>query len=80
MGRASHSLVALRQNLYETENVINILERASRELANIVDWDESVRSNPLRGRQLSSIGEQLVIARGRQTSLAREIDRLQAGA
>ena len=78
MARAMHSLVELRQNLHETESVINILERASSELTTIINWDESVRPNPLRGRQLSSIGEQLTIARGRQTSLAREIERLQA--
>jgi hypothetical protein len=77
MGGAKHSLGKLRQDLHETESVINILERASRELTTIIDWDDSVRSNPSRGRQLTSIGEQLAIARGRQTSLVREIERVQ---
>jgi hypothetical protein len=77
MGAAAHSLVELRQNLRETENVINILERASQELTTIIKWDDAVRCNPLRGRQLTSIGEQLAIERGRKTSLARQIERLQ---
>ena len=77
MGGAKHSLMELRQDLHETECVINILERASQELTTIINWDNSVRSDPSRGRQLTSIGEQLAIARGRQTSLARQIERLQ---
>ena len=77
MGGAKHSLMELRQDLHETECVINILERASQELTTIINWDDSVRSDPSRGRQLTSIGEQLAIARGRQTSLARQIERLQ---
>ncbi len=80
MGTAAHSLVELRQNLRETESIINILERASQELRTIINWDDSVRSNPLRGRQLTSICEQLAIERGRKTSLARQIGRLQTGA
>lgn len=75
METAARSLVELRQNLRETESVIGILERASQELTTIIEWDNSVRSNPLRGRQLRSIGEQLAIARGRKTSLARQIER-----
>jgi len=77
MGAAARSLVELRQNLFETENVIGILETATRELTTIIRWDDSVRSNPLRGRQLTSIGQQLAIERGRKTSLARQIERLQ---
>ncbi len=77
MGGAEHSLKELRQNLRETESIIDILERASQELTAIITWDDSVRSNPLRGRQLTSIGEQLAIARGRKTSLAREIEQIQ---
>ena len=53
----------LRHDLDETNGVINILERASRELTTIIGWDEAVRKNPLRQRQLSSIGEQLAIPR-----------------
>ncbi len=75
VGKAS--LKELRQDLRETESVINILERASQELTTIINWDDSVRSNPLRGRQLTCIGEQLAIARGKKTSLAREIERIQ---
>ena len=80
MGGAKHSLMELRQDLHETECVINILERASQELTTIINWDDSVRSNPLRGRQLSSISEQLAIERGRKTSLARQIERLETRA
>jgi hypothetical protein len=80
MGSSKHSLIELRQELHETESVIDILERASQELTTIIDWDDSVRPNPSRGRQLTSIGKQLAIARGRKTSLAREIERMQAGA
>ena len=80
MGGAKHSLMELRQDLHETECVINILERASQELTTIINWDDSVRSDPSRGRQLTSIGEQLAIARGRQTSLARQIERLHSRA
>jgi hypothetical protein len=76
MGAAARSLVELRQSLREAETVISILERASQELTTIIKWDESVRSNPLRGRQLTSIGEQLAIERGRKTSLSRQIERL----
>ncbi len=63
MGGAKHSLMELRQDLHETECVINILERASQELTTIINWDDSVRSDPSRGRQLTSIGEQFAIAR-----------------
>jgi len=76
MGTAARSLVERRQSLCEAETVISILERASQELTTIIKWDESVRSNPLRGRQLTSIGEQLAIERGRKTSLSRQIERL----
>ena len=76
MGAAARSLVELRQSLREAETVISILERASQELTTIINWDEAVRSNPLRGRQLTSIGEQLAIERGRKTSLSRQIERL----
>ena len=55
-----------------------VLERASRELSTIIDWDEELRKNPLRHRQLASIGEQLAIARGKQTSVARMIERLES--
>ena len=55
MGRAAHSLEELRQDLTETESVIDILERASRELMTIISYDEAMRANPLRGEQLSSM-------------------------
>ncbi len=74
------SLKDLRHDLDETQGVINILERASQELSTIIDWDEALRKNPLRRRQLVSIGEQLAVARGRQTSIARLIERLEARA
>ena len=80
MEAATRSLVELRQNLGETEGVIRILERAGQELTRIINWDDSVRSNPLRGRQLTSIGEQLAIARDRKTSLARQIEWLKTQA
>jgi hypothetical protein len=78
MGSSAHSVKDLRHDLDETNGVINILERASRELTTIIGWDEAVRKNPLRQRQLSSIGEQLEIARGRQSSIARTIEQLEA--
>ena len=68
----------LRHDLDETNVVINILERASQELTRIIGWDEAVRKNPLRQRQLSSIGEQLAIARARQSSIASMIEHLDA--
>jgi hypothetical protein len=77
MAGATHSLAELRQTLNETESVIGILERASRELTTIIDWDDSVRSNPLRGRQLSSIGRQLAVERHRKSSLCYQIERLE---
>ncbi len=77
MGRAAHSLEELRQDLNETQSVIDILEIASRELVTIISYDDAVRSNPLRGNQLNSIGEELALARHRRTSLARRIERLE---
>ncbi len=78
MGSSAHSVEDLRHDLEETNGVINILERANQELTTIIGWDEAVRKNPLRQRQLSSIGEQLEIARGRQSSIARTIEQLVA--
>jgi hypothetical protein len=78
MGSSAHSVEDLRHDLEETNGVINILERANQELTTIIGWDEAVRKNPLRQRQLSSIGEQLEIARGRQSSIARTIEQLEA--
>jgi len=78
MSGSRRSLQDLRQDLDETNGVINILERASRELTTIIRWDEAVRKNPLRQRQLSSIDEQLAIARGQQSSIASMIKQLQA--
>jgi hypothetical protein len=72
------SLKDLHHDLDETQGIINILERASRELSTIIDWDEGLRKNPLRHRQLASIGEQIAIARGKQTSVARMIERLES--
>jgi hypothetical protein len=72
------SLEDLHHDLDETQGIINILERASRELSTIIDWDEGLRENPSRYRQLASIGEQLAIARGKQTSVARMIERLES--
>jgi hypothetical protein len=76
MRRGRVSLEDLRHDLDETRGVIDILERASRELSMIIDWDEAVRRNPLRERQLHSIGEQLALARGKRTSLARMIEEM----
>jgi hypothetical protein len=76
MRRGRVSLEDLRHDLDETRGVIDILERASRELSMIIDWDEAVRRNPLRERQLHSIGEQLALARGKRTSLARRIEEM----
>ena len=72
------SLEDLHHDLDETQGIINILERASRELSTIIDWDEGLRKNPLRHRQLASIGEQIAIARGKQTSVARMIEGLES--
>ena len=77
MGRAAYSLEKLREDLNETQSVIDILECASRELVTIISYDESMRSNPLRGDQLSSIDEQLTLARHQRVSLARRIERLE---
>ena len=76
MGGSGRCAEDLRHHLDETNGVINILERASQELTTIIGWDEAVRKNPLRQRQLSSIGEQLAIARGRQSSIASMIEHL----
>jgi hypothetical protein len=70
------SLEELRHDLDETTGVIDILERASQELSTIIDWDEAVRRNPLRQRQLHSIGEQLALARDKRTSLTRMIAKM----
>jgi hypothetical protein len=72
------SLEGLHHDLDETQGIVNILERASQELSTIIEWDEGLRKNPLRHRQLASIGEQLAIARGKQTSIARMIERLES--
>ena len=77
MGRAAYSLEKLREDLNETQSVIDILECASRELVTIISYDEAVRSNPLRGDQLTSIGEQLALARHQRVSLTRQIERLE---
>ena len=71
MGSSAHSVEDLRHDLDETNGVLSILERASRELTTISGCDEAVRKNPLRQRQLSSIAEHLAIARGRRSSIAR---------
>jgi hypothetical protein len=71
------SLDDLRHDLDETRGVIVILERASQELTTILDWDEAVRRNPSRHRQLHSIDEQLTLARGKRTSLARKIEKME---
>ena len=44
----------------------------------IIACDEAVRKNPLRQRQLSSIAEQLATARSKQSSIAHEIEQLEA--
>ena len=75
---SGHSVEDLRHDLDETNGVIDILQRASRELTTIVSCDEAVRKNPLRQRQLSSITEQLTIARRRRSSIARVIEQLEA--
>ncbi len=72
------SLVDLHHDLDETQGIVNILERASREPSAIIHWDEGLRKNPLRHRQLASIGEQLATARGKQTSVARMIESLES--
>ena len=78
MSGSGPSVQDLRHDLDETNGVINILERASEELTTIIGCDESVRKNPLRQRQLSSIDEQLTIARGRRSSITRVIEQLEA--
>ena len=78
MGSSAPSVAALRHDLDETNGVINILERASRELTTIISFDEGVRKNPLRHRQLSSIAEQLATARRRQSTIARVIEQVEA--
>ena len=78
MFKSGHSVEDLRHDLDETNGVINILQRASRELTTIIGCDEAVRKNPLRQRQLSSIAEQLTIARRRRSSIARVIEQLEA--
>jgi len=78
MGGSTRSVKDLRHDLDETNGFINILERASRELTTIIGYDEAVRKNPLRERQLSSIAEQLATARSRQSSIARMIEQLEA--
>ena len=80
MEHAERSLEKLRQDLTETQSVIDILERASREIVTIIRYDDAVRANPLRGNQLTSIGEQLALARHHRISLARRIERLEARA
>jgi hypothetical protein len=80
MGRAAYSLEKLRQDLNQTQSVIDILERASQELVTIISYDDAMRSNPRRGDQLMSIGEQLALARHHRISLARQIERLEARA
>ena len=80
MRRAAISLEELRHDLSETQNVIDILEQASRELVTIISFDDAMRSNPLRGAQLSSIGEELTHARHHKLSLARRIERLETRA
>ena len=77
MRRATHSLTELRQDLNETQIVIDILERAIRELATIISYDDGMRSNPQRGAQLTSIGDELASARDRRMALARRIERLE---
>lgn len=72
------SIADLLHELDKTKEVIDILERASQELRLIIDSDEAVRQNPLRRRQLLSIGEHLAIARVKKTSLTLMIERLQA--
>jgi hypothetical protein len=73
----TQSLADLGHDLRETEGFISILESASRELKIIIDWDDSVRPDPQRGQQLTSIAEQLAIARVKKAALARRIERLQ---
>jgi hypothetical protein len=80
MGEAERFLETLRRDMTETQGVIDILERASREIVTIISYDDSMRPNPLRGVQLTSIGEQLALARHRRVSLARQIRRLEARA
>ena len=78
MGGSGPSVDDLRRDLDKTNGVVNILERASRELTTIIGWDEAVRTNPLRRRQLSAIEAQLAIARGKRSSIARRIKHLEA--
>ena len=78
MGRGEPSVDDLRRDLDRTNGVVNILERASRELTTIIGWDEGVRTNPLRQRQLSTIERQLALARGKQSSITRRIKHLEA--
>jgi hypothetical protein len=77
MTHAIPSLEELRHDLSETQSVIDILELATRELADIISYDEAMRSIPARGDHLSSIVEELAVARHRRMSLARRIERLE---
>ena len=74
------SIRELLQELDKTDEVIEVLERASQELREIIDLDEAVRQNPWRRRQLQSIREHLASARAKRMSLTLMTERLQARA
>lgn len=80
MPEAKVSLSELNRDLEQATGIINILERASRELATILDWDEALRANPLRKTQFRSIGRQLEVARGRKTTIVQKIAQFEARA
>ena len=80
MSDAKASLNDLRHDLEEAVGVVSILERASQELTTIIDWDESLRANPLRRTQLNSIDKQLEVARGRKTTIVRMIAQFESRA
>jgi hypothetical protein len=68
----------LLRELDRASEVIGILEQASQELRVIIDWDESIRQNSWRHKQLQSILQQLASERAKQKSLALRIEKLQA--
>jgi hypothetical protein len=68
----------LLRELDRVSVVIGILEQASQELRVIIDWDEAIRQNSWRHKQLQSIVEQLASERAKQRSLALRIEKLKA--
>src|SRR5271165_5402324 len=68
------SLEGLHHDLDETQGIVNILERARQELSILIDWDEGLRKNPLRHRQLG-LHRRAARDRARQTDVDSANDR-----